>query len=136
MKLDDTGVAFFVELVKDGDDNESWTGDLATSPIFDESGFGWMTPTNKETGKIPDKYISREVQTEIIKEAIKIEARNGKYKRKKQKRKNLLGHSRNSSKSSFNEFIIEDLFPMDDLTDTDEEDERGNPKLKLPRNLS
>eukprot|EP00092_Neocalanus_flemingeri_P008276 GFUD01008922.1.p1 GENE.GFUD01008922.1~~GFUD01008922.1.p1 ORF type:complete len:834 (-),score=220.43 GFUD01008922.1:54-2555(-) len=134
MKLDDTGVAFFVELVKDGDDNESWAGDLATSPIPEQS--EWMTKAKRETEKISDKYISREAQTEVIKEAIKIETKNGKHKKKKQRRKNFPGHSRNSSKTSFKDFMPQDLFPMDDLNDADQEDYGEDLEINIPRNLS
>merc|ERR1711874_380524 len=44
MKLDDTGVAYFVERVRVGNVNESWTGDLASSPIFDDWGFSRIQP--------------------------------------------------------------------------------------------
>ena len=80
MKLDDTGVAFFVELVKDGDYDESFTADLATSPIPDNSWLGYLEKVDKGSENIPDKYISREAQTEVIKEAIRIESRIGKHK--------------------------------------------------------
>jgi len=37
MKLDDTGVAFFVEEIEDGEDDEDWIAKLATSPLPDQT---------------------------------------------------------------------------------------------------
>ena len=33
MKLDDTGAAFFVEEIEDGEDDDDWSANLATSPL-------------------------------------------------------------------------------------------------------
>ena len=136
MKLDDTGVAYFVERVNVVDRNERWIGGLATSPILEDLGFSMMTRCGDNSGHFDNKFVSREAQTEIIKEAIKIETRNGKFKRKNLKRKSKSGHSRNSSKTSFNEFVVEDLFPIDDLNDKEQEDEKETQEFNLPRNFS
>jgi len=118
MKLDDTGAAFFVEPVEDGEEDELLEG-LATSPIPEQADIGWEYNTELPT----DKYISSGVQTEVA-ETIKV-----KSLKKKRRKKNH--HSRNSSKTSLKDIIANDLFPMDDMNDADHEDEEGDTKQSL-----
>ena len=82
MKLDDTGVAYFVELVHNSEVNGCFIDDLSTSPILDAEEFGWISQSTQDLS-VPERFISREAQTEIIRQAIKVETRNGKFKRKR-----------------------------------------------------
>ena len=119
MKLDDTGAAFFVEEVLDGEEEETWSESLATSPIPEKQEFGWKE-NPEDAAAVSDKYISSGVQTESVDNT---ETKKGKNIKKKRRKKNQ--HSRTSSKTSLNEIVVHDLFTMDDVNDADHEDEIG-----------
>jgi len=133
MKLDDTGAAFFVEEVLDGEEEETWSESLATSPIPEKQEFGWKE-NPEDAAAVSDKYISSSVQTESVDNT---ETKKGKNIKKKRRKKNQ--HSRTSSKTSLNEIVVHDLFTMDDVNDADHEDEIGGPETEcknITENLS
>jgi len=150
MKLDDAGTAFFVENVE-GED-ESWNVDLATSPLPDPgiaaASFGGragkMTPQRLfQPDPLPDgreeldfeisnlflePESSKSLTTAGSSVQVKsdVDSRKGRLNRKKRKRRNQLKHTRKGSKCSLKEILLDDeMFPMDDVNDADQEDELG-----------
>ena len=145
MKLDDTGAAFFVEEIEEGDEDSDWAG-LATSPIPDQRGLDWsarkigvLKPTSlfeteneavedEETMAIPlpteDTPKEASEEEDMEEEGTpEPEGRKGKLNKKKRKRRSQLRASRRGSKSNIfqkdvqtvRKFVEDDMFAMDDM---------------------
>jgi len=124
MKLDDTGAAFFVEPVEDGE--EEIIDSLATSPIPEQANIGWDYSNSVQS----EKFATSGVQTEGA-EIVKV-------KSLKKKRRKKTQHSRNASKTSLKEIIANEFYKIDDNNDADHEDETGDvdkEQINLPMNL-